>query len=261
MHIQRLAAPLGAVIEGLNVREVTTQTWPDLNRLFNQYKVLVFRNQKLTPEDQANFASLWGPLVHHPYASTKAHPAIMTLTNYGKKKDVNQHWHSDMIYNPVLPKLTMLYGLEVPSIGGNTAFSNQTLAWAELSEGLRTTLRSLRAVHSAAGLARIYGEDPKKAPFAKHPVMRTHAETGEPALFVCREFTERFVGWSKAESAALLEYLFQHRARPEFQARQQWRRGDLVMWDNRCLLHFAVHDHGDEPRVIHRLQVEGETPQ
>ncbi len=117
-----------------------------------------------------------------------------------------------------------------------------------------------RAVHSAAGLAALYGADQGEAPRAEHPVVRTHDESGERALYVCRAFTDRFVGWRREESQSLLEYLYQHSVRPEFQARHHWRAGDLVMWDNRCLLHFAVHDHGDEPRVIHRVQVAGPRP-
>ena len=147
-----------------------------------------------------------------------------------------------------------------PDIGGDTAFANQELAYEALSAGLRATVDGLRAVHTAAGLAAVYGEDPKNAPRAEHPVVRTHDETGRRALYVCRAFTQHFVGWRREESAALLEYLFQHSARPEFQARHVWQAGDVAMWDNRSLLHFAVHDHGDAPRVIHRLQVEGGVP-
>jgi taurine dioxygenase len=260
MNIERLSAPLGAVIRNLDVRAITSAEGLELERLFNTHKVLVFREQSLTPEDQLAFGARWGRLIRHPYAGRADYPEIIELTNRGKAKDVNQHWHSDMTYNVAPPKLTMLYALDVPGIGGDTAFANQVLAFEALSLGLRNALLALRAVHSASGLARIYGEDPKKAPRAEHPVVRTHDVTGERALFVCRAFTERFVGWSREESAPLLDYLFQHGTRPEFQARQQWRRGDLVMWDNRSLLHFAVHDHGDEPRVIHRLQVEGDVP-
>jgi taurine dioxygenase len=91
-------------------------------------------------------------------------------------------------------------------------------------------------------------------------VVRTHDETGEQALFVCRAFTRKFTGWSRTESEGLLETLFTHSVRPEYQGRHRWRPGDLLMWDNRVVLHYAVHDHGDDPRLIHRLQVEGPIP-
>jgi taurine dioxygenase len=257
MRVTRFAAPLGAVVDDLDLHEVDDGIWIELNALFLEHHVLVFPAQRLRPDEQIAFARRWGTLLRHPYAGMPEHPDIIELTNRGKREDVNQHWHSDMTYAVTPPKLTMLYALEAPGLGGDTAFANQILAYRALSAGLRTTLDGLRAEHSAEGLARIYGEDPGQAPRAEHPVVRVHDESGARALYVCRAFTRKFVGWSGAESQGLLEYLFQHAVRPEFQARHHWHAGDLVMWDNRCLQHFAVHDHGDEPRVIHRLQVEG----
>lgn len=260
MRMRKLSAPVGAVIDDIDVRRMSRDQWQELNVLFCRFKVLVFPKQSLTPKDQMTFAQLWGPLVRHPYAGMKDYPDIIELSNRGKAKDVNQHWHTDMSYNPAPPKLTLLYALSAPALGGDTAFANQVLAYADLSVGLKQTIDSLHAVHSAAGLANLYGENPAAAPRAEHPVVRTHDETGEKALFVCRAFTQRFRDWSREESAPLLSYLFDHSVRPEYQGRQHWQAGDLVMWDNRALLHFAVHDHGDEPRLIHRLQVEGSIP-
>jgi taurine dioxygenase len=260
MNISRMAAPLGAVVEDLDVRAVDDDAWRQLNEAFLAHHVLVFPNQTLTPEEQMAFGRRWGELVRHPYAGLDRYPEIIELSNRGKRKDVNQHWHSDMTYNECPPKLTMLYALEAPELGGDTAFANQILAASELSVGLRSMLAGMRAIHSAAGLATLYGADQAEAPRAEHPVIRTHDETGGEALYVCRAFTDRFTDWSREESKSLLEYLYQHSVRPEFQARHRWRPGDVVMWDNRCLLHFAVHDHGDDPRVIHRLQVAGPRP-
>lgn len=261
MKVTRLAAPLGAIVEGLDVRDVDDGTWQTLNDLFCRHHVLIFPGQTLTPGDQMAFGRRWGELVRHPYAGLPEHPEIIELTNHGKRRDVNQHWHSDMSYNERPPKLTMLYALEAPELGGDTAFANQHLAYEALSDGMRALVDGLEAIHSAEGLAGIYGEDPKEAPRAIHPVARTHDENGRRALFVCRAFTQRFVHWTREESRSVLDYLYQHSIRPEFQARQQWRPGDLVMWDNRSVLHFAVHDHGDDPRVIHRLQVAGPRPE
>ena len=260
MQISKFAAPLGAVVDGLDVRSVDDDLWVELNAAFCEHQVLVFPRQELTPEDQMRFAGRWGKLVRHPYAGLADYPNIIELKNPGKSKDINQHWHSDMTYNAEPPKLTMLYAHEAPSLGGDTAFANQALAYGALTDGLRETLDGLRALHTAEGLAATYREDPQAAPRAEHPVARVHDETGQRALYVCRAFTRRFVGWSRGESASLLEYLFQHSVRPEFQARHTWSAGDLIMWDNRAVLHFAVHDHGDEPRLIHRLQVEGPRP-
>lgn len=261
MHVRRIGAPLGALIEGVDVREVDDPQQALLNDLFCEHKLLVFPGQDLEPADQMSFARHWGELVRHPYAGLDEYPDIIELKNVGKRRDVNQHWHSDMTYNPAPPKLTMLYAHATPAIGGDTAFANQALAYLALSEGLRATLDGLRAEHTAGRLANIYGEDPGEAPTAVHPVVRTHDETGNRALYVCGAFTHHFIGWSREESKPLLDYLYRHSVRPEFQARHVWNPGDLIMWDNRSLLHFAVHDHAeDEQRSIHRVQVEGPVP-
>jgi taurine dioxygenase len=260
MKVRRLAAPLGAIVEDLDVRSVDDATWQTLNELFSEHHVLVFPGQDLRPEEHMAFGRRWGELVRHPYAGLESFPEIIELSNPGKRRDVNQHRHSDMTYNECPPKLTMLYALEAPEFGGDTAFANQHLAYDALSDGMRELVDGLQAIHSAEGLAGIYGEDPKAAPRATHPVVRTHDENGRRALYVCRAFTQRFVNWTREESRSVLDYLYLHSVRPEFQARQQWRPGDLAMWDNRSVLHFAVHDHGDEPRLIHRLQVAGPRP-
>ncbi len=239
---------------------VDQSTCEPLDALFVEHHVLVFRDQDLTPEDQLAFARLWGPLVRHPYAGMVEHPELIELVNRGKERDFNQHWHSDMTYETTPPKLTMLYAKSVPRVGGDTAFANQELAYEGLSDGLRLTLEQLQAVHSGEAVARAHGADVSQAPRAVHPVVRTHDQSGRKALYVCRLFTQCFVGWSPAESNPLLDYLFAQSIRPEYQARHQWRQGDLVLWDNRCVLHFAVHDHGDEPRTMHRCQVAGPQP-
>ncbi len=260
MEVKRLSAPLGAIVEGVDVRQVDASQWQVLNDLFCEHHVLVFPNQALSPADQIEFASQWGDLIPFPYGGLPDYPNIIELKNKGKSKDVNQHWHSDMTYNPVPPKLTMLYALEAPQIGGETAFANQHLAYEELSTGMKRLVDELQAHHSAEGLARLYGQDEAAAAKALHPVVRTHDESGKRALYVCKAFTRRFQDWSREESKPILEYLYEHAVSPEYQGRHQWRAGDLVMWDNRSVLHYAVHDHGDDARLIHRCQVEGVVP-
>tara|TARA_B100000085_G_C18529253_1_gene507292 strand:+ start:905 stop:1675 length:771 start_codon:yes stop_codon:yes gene_type:complete len=252
-----MSAPLGLIVENLDVRTVNHDTWMQLDELFCKHHVLVFPDQQLTPAEHQAFAQHWGELVPFPYGGLPDYPNIIELRNRGKKGDVNQHWHTDMSYAPAPPKLTMLYALETPALGGETAFANQILAYEELSVGIKRLLDDLVAEHSAEDLARLYGADTQEASRAEHPVVRVHEDSGERALYVCRAFTRRFKDWTRAESKVLLEFLYEHSVRPEFQARHQWRPNDLVMWDNRCLLHYAVHDHGDDPRLLHRLQVQG----
>ena len=257
MQTRPMSAPLGLIVEDLDVRTINHDTWVQLDELFYKHHVLVFPDQQLTPAEHQAFAQHWGELVPFPYGGLPDYPNIIELRNRGKKGDVNQHWHTDMSYAPAPPKLTMLYALETPALGGETAFANQILAYEELSVGIKRLLDDLVAEHSAEDLARLYGADTQEASRAEHPVVRVHEDSGERALYVCRAFTRRFKDWTRAESKVLLEFLYEHSVRPEFQARHQWRPNDLVMWDNRCLLHYAVHDHGDDPRLLHRLQVQG----
>lgn len=259
MKIKKMSAPLGAIIEDLDVNQVDATTAAELDKLFCEHHLLVFPNQTLSPEQHMAFAQNWGKLVKFPYGGLPDYPDIIVLKNNGKATDVNQHWHSDMTYNQAPPKLTMLYAHKAPEFGGDTAFSNQHLAYQELSDAFKERFADATALHSAEGLARLYGQDEKAAPRATHPLFRPHEVTGELALYACRAFTQQLTGWSKVESKAILEFLFEHSVRMEFQARHNWQAGDLVMWDNRSVLHYAVHDHGDDERVIHRLQVEGES--
>ena len=257
MKTRPMSAPLGLIVEDLDVRTIDHSHWLMLDELFCQHHVLVFPDQQLTPAEHQTFAEYWGDLVPFPYGGLPDYPNIIELRNRGKKGDVNQHWHTDMSYAPAPPKLTMLYALETPALGGETAFANQILAYEELSVGIKRLLDDLVAEHSAEDLARLYGADAKEAMRSEHPVVRVHEDSGERALYICQAFTRRFKDWTRAESKALLDYLYEHSVRPEFQARHQWRPNDLVMWDNRCLLHYAVHDHGDDPRLLHRLQIQG----
>jgi taurine dioxygenase len=155
MNLRRLAAPLGAVIEDLDVKSITQSDWEALNKLFCQYHVLVFPNQSLAPADHMAFAKHWGELVKFPYGGLENYPDIIELRNRGKRSDVNQHWHTDMSYNQAPPKLTMLYAHAAPPFGGDTAFANQHLAYQELTPAFKETINNLKAVHSAAGLARL----------------------------------------------------------------------------------------------------------
>ncbi len=257
MKVSKLSAPLGARIEDIDVRSIDERIWQEIHTLFLKHHVLVFPSQSLAPEDQMNFARRWGSLVKFPYGGLEDYPDIIVLKNNGKTADVNQHWHSDMTYNQAPPKLTMLYAHAAPEFGGDTAFANQHLAYQGLSDGMKSVLNNMNATHSAEGLAKLFGQETATAPKAVHPMIRSHEETGDKALYVCRAFTQDISGFHRDESKALLEFLFSHSVRMEYQTRHHWQAGDLVMWDNRSVLHFAVHDHGDEERVIHRLQVQG----
>ncbi len=260
-EVSRLAAPLGARVQGCDLAALDEKGFGQLHDLLLEHQVLAVSGQSLTPEEQLALARRWGEPTHHPISPhMPGYPELIEIRNYGKAVTLNEHWHSDVTFHERPPKLTMLHALEVPELGGDTLFANQYLAYQALSDGMKRLLDGLRAEHSAAEFAAVMGKDPAAAPRAVHPVVRTHDETGRKALYVCRAFTRKIEGMTRRESAPLLEFLYEHTTRPEFQARLCWRPGDLVLWDNRCTLHYAVHDHGDAPRTLRRATIDGPRP-
>ena len=274
MEISPLSKNFVADVVRADITTLSDENFERIYQAWLQFGVLRLRNQPLDEEALQSFSRRFGPLEEAPMGRMSAEAKAKIKNRYvtqlsniiengrpiGGLGNSEANWHSDMTYDPTPPKLTMLYALEAPAIGGETAFANQILAYQELSAGMKKLVGSLVATHSAKDLARLYGQDPDQASEAEHPVVRTHDESGEKALYVCRAFTRQFQDWSRQESKVLLDYLYEHSVRPEYQARHQWQAGDLVMWDNRCLLHYAVHDHGEDPRLIHRLQVQGTSP-
>ena len=165
----------------------------------------------------------------------------------------------------------MRYAIELPPCGGDTLFADQRLAYETLSDGLKQTLRGLRAVASAgqpavsatrsARIADHGTEETTDRWRAVHPVVRRHPETGRPSLFVNPAHTTQIEGWAEAESRPLLDFLFRHQVSEPFTCRLRWRRGDLAVWDNRAVLHYPLNDYHGHRRLLHRVTLKGDAPQ
>jgi taurine dioxygenase len=184
-------------------------------------------------------------------------------------------WHSDLSYLPQPPSFTILYCIEAPPVGGDTVWANQYMACETLSPGLRETLKSLDAVHSAGPA---YGEGgyldgvkhlmstpiaPSKDASREHvhPAVIAHPETGRAALYLNPVYTARIKGWSNPESQGLLQHLYRHAVNENFTWRLRWAKGTLAIWDNRCTQHFALNDYHGHRREMVRTSVKGSTPQ
>jgi taurine dioxygenase len=263
--IRRLTGAIGAEVKGIDLSQpLDDPTFATIHRAFLDHCTLVFRGQFLDPAEQAAFTRCWGEVLHIPYLKQLEmpdHEEVMAQPNLGKAKLslVTEQWHSDSSFLPAPPAHAILAAHVLPEAGGDTMFANQYLAYETLSKDMQGLLKGLRALHRGAKLAGILGiED--SAPSQSHPVVRTHPETGRKALYVNRLYTFCLEGMTEAESRGLLEFLFEHSSRPDFTYRHQWQPGDVVIWDNRCTLHYAVHDHGDAPRVMHRTTIAGEIP-
>ncbi len=262
IDVNPLSGSLGAEIRGLDLADVDPAEFAAIQSAFLEHHVLAFRDQKLTPEQQIAFGRRWGELSIHPIVPhLDGHPEIVPITNSGKKRSLTEIWHSDVSFDPTPPKASGLLVVEVPPFGGDTLFANQHLAYDRLSGGMKAMLSGLRAIHSGAGLGAAMGKAETWREHGQvHPVVRTHPETGRPALYVNPGFTVAFEDMTIAESKPLLDLLHAAGHAPDVCYRHRWQPGDLVMWDNRSVQHHAVHDHGDAIRTMHRITIIGDAP-
>ena len=250
----------GAEITGVNLSaELDAPTYVEIQAALHEYGVIFFRDQHLTPEQYVAFAAQFGEVsVSKSLPTLPDHPMINQLVrNPDQTRVVGEVWHTDQAYRESPTFGTILYSREVPAYGGDTAFINMAQAYDELSEGLKKTLDGLRAVHlhSRNQINRDPIELAKRPESATHPVVTTHPHTGRKALFISPGYTDRFEGWTEAESAPLLNYLYQHAMKPEFGCRFRWENNSIAFWDNRLVWHYAVNDYYGVRRVMHRLVV------
>lgn len=261
--VRRLSPQLGAEIEGADLsRPLLPEQFAEIRRALNEHLVIFFRDQRMTPEEQMRFAGMFGPFYTHPAAPKRMaeHPEILVVHADANSTRIDgEDWHSDNSCDTEPPMASVLHLLEVPPVGGDTLFSSMYAAYEALSEPMKAMLDGMTAIHDGTRqYAGRYGTE--KAPRAEHPVFRTHPETGRKALFVNRIFTSQIVQLKKAESDAVLQFLFRHVERPEFQYRFSWRPNSVAMWDNRSAQHCAIWDYYPERRHGHRVTIRGERP-
>ncbi len=260
MDIKKLD-PIGVEITGLNLKTINQDQSEQIKANFLEFSVVVIRNQELNPTDLKQISNLWGKALIHPvFKGIEGHPEIIEIRNYGEKYHTNAHWHSDVTFEEAPPDATLLYSLEVPKEGGDTLFSSQHLAYDELDSDLKSMLLDKKAVHSNAGVLMLSGGDPKKAKTVEHPVFREHPETGKKALYVTEAFVQSIKGVDSKESQEILSILYKHACKDKYIYRHKWLKGDLVVWDNRSVQHFAEHGYGDQTRTMHRLTTSGSKP-
>jgi taurine dioxygenase len=262
--VRRLTGAIGAEVKGVNLNHSLGEgTFATIHQAFLDHCMLVFRGQFLEPEAQTAFARRWGEVLHAPYLKQiemRDHPDVLAVPNLGKARAfTTEVWHSDLSFTPAPPAHSILAAQVLPEAGGDTMFASQYLAYESLSEGMKRLLQGLRACHGGAKLAAVFGNE-ETIPPQSHPIVRTHPETGRKGLYVNRLYTYCVDGLTEAESRGLLDFLLEQISRPEFTYRHQWAPGDVIMWDNRCTVHYAVHDYGDVPRVMHRTTIAGEIP-
>jgi taurine dioxygenase len=269
--VRRLAGALGAEISGVDLSAaLSDQTIAEIRAALNQHQVIFFRDQTLTPDQHKAFGRRFGNLNIHPYVSgMPGHPEVMEIVKEPEDRvNFGGGWHSDMSFLEKPSIGSILYAVQTPSFGGDTLFASQAAAYDALSDGLKATLETLSAVHSAGREYSAKGQSAQKRASMQvadaeglagefvHPVVKVHPETGRKALYVNPAFTMRFDGWSKRDSKPLLDYLFEHSRQEAFTYRFSWRDGSVAFWDNRQVWHYALNDYPGQRRQMRRVTVD-----
>lgn len=260
---------IGAEITNFQISDTMDQSQFGLiHEALMTHQVLFFRDQEMTLDQQKNFARQFGELHIHPgIPGPEGHPEIIAIhTDETSTRIAGEDWHSDVTCDDEPPMGSILHLHQVPEIGGDTLFASMYAAYEALSEPVRTLLDGLTALHSGEmayrGRYAHRGVDDKELsyPDNNHPVVRTHPVTKRKGLFVNRIFTARINGVTASESSALLQFLFDHIAKPEFQIRFRWQPGSVAFWDNRAVQHYAIWDYFPHTRSGYRVTVAGDRP-
>ena len=274
MDIKLLSGALGAEISGVDLKDTSLKNFEIINNLLLEHKVIFFRRQNITPEEQLTLASRFGPIEQHAYVKgLDDYPEIVRIIKKPDEKNQwGENWHSDVSYNVKPTKAVILKSIKIPPVGGDTMFANMELAWETLDESIKEKIKNKKAIHSSLG-AKFFIEDYKAMESNgnydeysnEHPIVRTHPETRKKILFVNWTYTKKIIGMDKKESNEILNEIFKHQARLDFTCRFQWTENAVAIWDNRSVQHYAIADFfpgrglGHE-RIMDRIAVQGDKP-
>jgi len=268
LQVVRCQPTIGAEIRGLDLSEpLTDAAFNGVYAALLEYKIIFFRDQRLTPEQQIAFGQKFGPLEVNPFRPQGEDKPELQIVKNDKDNPVlsTDVWHSDLTFRKKPTKFTILRCLEMPTYGGDTLWADMCAAYDGLSESLREQITGLDAIHDFKNFRILYKDDPTQLqrmedsfPNPTHPVVITHPETLQRVLFVNRQFTLRIAGMSADQSRQLLETLYDQASVPEYQFRLQWEPGTLAVWDNRSCQHYAVNDYYPQRRHMERVAVAGD---
>lgn len=259
---------VGAYVSNCNLSKPLTNSQVSFLKLaLGDHGVLFFHSQSLSPEQHVQLAQSFGKInVNRFFPKTTDNPLIAEVKKEPTQNlNIGSKWHTDHSYDEIPAMGSILVSRVTPSRGGDTVFANMFLAYDHLSDGLKSTINRLNAVHSSRhvfGSGVKGGERFSNAEAAiqdtVHPMVISHPISGKKALYINPEFTIGIEGWHKEESEPLLKMLYRHAIRPEFTHRFKWQQGSIAFWDNRATWHCALNDYPTETRLMHRITIEGE---
>ena len=282
MEIRQLGAAMGAEILGVDLNALTDAEFYRIRDAFHTYQVLAIRDQTLAPQGQLAFSRRFGALEDqlNAHYTVPDYPEVLVLSNDlrdGKPIgliDGGDFWHSDSSHRDFPSMATILYAVKNPRIGGDTEFANMYAAYEALPEDFKQRIATLKGVHAVSKLknkrvvvsprrpdGKDFYERQKSLPNQVWPMVRTHPVTAKKALYISPRFTIGIEGLAEPEADEILDYLFAHQIRAEFVYRHRWRDRDLVMWDNRSVIHQATGGYAyPDVRTMHRTVVAGDRP-
>ena len=278
LNVRKLHPAIGAEVRGVDLRQPDDRTFSAIVAALEAHSMLVFPDQEISDEQQIAFTRRFGELEVFPLAANKSgrNPEIFRATNVGedgkllpvqhaeaKYLALTQIWHTDSSWRPIPAYATLLRGVEIPARGGETMFASLTAAYEALPEARKRALEGLRAVHSfeytrglTDGLKPLTDEERARVRPVTHPIIQQHPIRSGKALYISPHTMSGVVGMAAADARALIEELTAWASRPEFVYVHQWRRNDLVVWDNRTAMHAVKpYDSAHERRIMHRTSV------
>ena len=267
LQLTPLTATLGAEVSGIDMADVDDSAVDEIRKAWLDHKVLVLRDQHITIDEHIAFGRRFGDLEVHPFGFTvEGHPEIVCIHSTAETPFAASSWHSDVTWRLEPSMGSILRGRIIPPAGGDTCFADATAAYERLSDAWKERIDGLFAIHD---FTQTFGRrltDAERAekqleyPPARHPVVRTHPETGQRGIYTNRYFTSHIEGVSTEESTEILDHLERAVMNPSVQCRVRWEVDTVVMWDNRCTQHNATDDFFPQERRVERVTLIGDRP-
>ncbi len=280
IKISKLTGFAGAELSGLNLSQpLSKETANTLRQSLNAHHIIVIRNQDLKLSQQKKLTEVFGGVMQLPYVEPipedKAVIAVLKEAHEHNTGVFGGDWHSDFSFLENPPAGSILHAIDIPTVGGDTVWANQVMAYRTLPDHLRNIVDSYQAVHvgkpygvkhappleqRANGSIKMSRDDPNADRETYHPAVVTNPATGERALFLNPIYTTRFDGMTEEASRPYLDEIYKHATRPDFAYRHRWQVGDIVVWNNRTTLHYATNDYDGERRLLYRTTFRGDAP-
>ena len=267
LKVTPLTPSIGATISEISLnKDLNSGTIEQIYSALINHQVVFFRDQNISPETHLKLAESLGEIDpgHPVYPHVEGHQSIVLLKNDANNRPDTNDWHKDLTFKENPPFASILHGVEVPKVGGDTLWASMSAAYDQLPNGWKDHLEELEAIHDMGTFRNDFYKEGgidsvnnalKKVGSAVHKVIETHPISGLKYLNVNQSFTRNIVNESQGPSDHILQFLFQHISKPEFQVRFHWEDNSVAIWDNRITQHYAVFDYLPEFRHMQRVTV------